>query len=165
MKAEKLSDGLALSPDRERFAAMLKGQAPTKRRPVPVCPPEKRRRRGDPALNDEQARASRELAERIGAVRAAAHFNVSTGTMYRTWSRAGLPTLTGRKHRQRVFTASRSGRSTGVDYMARYLAEHGPDATAAHFGCGRSTIYRALERYNITPPIGKGAPGRPRKTA
>jgi hypothetical protein len=158
--AELLSGGRSIDRDRSQYQALLQGQARHRRRSVPQPAREKRRNGATgPRLNRNQAQTARDLAERIGVVRAAGRYDISTGTLYAAWKRYGIPTMTGRRYRARLFTYSGDhGHVHSVTSMVAYLAKYGPDATAERFGCGRATLYKYLARYAIPPPNGQGNP-------
>jgi hypothetical protein len=105
-----------------------------------------------PLLTKDQAVAARKLAGQVGIVAAARQLDVTTGTLYRTWDRHGIPAMHGRPagHRTRIIDREQA------EAMVVYLAAHGPDKTAAHFGIARGTIYKTLQRHGIDPPLGKG---------
>jgi DNA invertase Pin-like site-specific DNA recombinase len=119
-------------------------------------------RAGRPLTRD-QALAVRELAARVGIRKAAKKSGRGVSSIYGSWRKYGIPPLTDRQNR-----GGNGGAVLDRDQaeaMVRYLAEHGPDKTAAKFSIARQGVYRTLKRYGIRPPIGRGAPGRPRPRA
>jgi hypothetical protein len=117
------------------------------RRPAPPL------RRRPPMITRDQAVAAHELARKVGATNAAAQLGHRATSMHRAWRRYGLPSLTDREVRR--------GRHARVpldqiEDLVEYLAGHGPDKTAAHFGIARSTVYGTLRRHRIAPPLGQG---------
>jgi transcriptional regulator of acetoin/glycerol metabolism len=105
-------------------------------------------------LTRDQAIAARYMAGRVGIIRTAERLKVSKSTLYRSWAKHGIPTLT--DHPRRSWDRAKALK------LAQVLAEHGPEATAENCGMSRSGVYLVLRRFDIPPPVGKGGPGRSR---